>query len=55
MPGAGAPAASRGNEENHTSVVTEGTPTRSGIPCTMVYGLLRALAGVPGLLASVTH
>ena len=24
-----------------------------GIPCTMVYGLLRALAGVPGLLASV--
>ena len=30
-----------------------GTPTRSGIPCTMGYGLLRALAGVPGLLASV--
>jgi hypothetical protein len=28
---------------------------RSGIPCTMVYGLLRALAGVPGLLASVAR
>ena len=30
-------------------------PKRSGTPCAMVYGLLRALAGVPGLLASVAH
>jgi hypothetical protein len=29
--------------------VTTGTPKQSGAPCTMVYGLFRALPGVPGL------
>jgi hypothetical protein len=28
-------------------------PEQPGIPCTMVYGLFRALPGVPGLIASV--
>ena len=35
--------------------VTTGLPKRSGIPCTMVERLLRALPGVPGLLASVAN
>src|SRR5690349_24213510 len=34
--------------------ITTGTPKQSGAPCTMVYGLFRALPGVPGLIASVT-
>src|SRR5262249_28120106 len=33
--------------------VTTGTPKRSGIPCTMVYGLWRALLGEPGFVATV--
>jgi hypothetical protein len=33
--------------------VTAGTPQQSGIPCTMVYRLIRALPGVPGLIATV--
>ena len=33
--------------------VTTGLPKRSGIPCTMVERLLRALPGVSGLLATV--
>src|ERR1700759_2434188 len=33
--------------------VNTGTPKSLGTPCAMVLRLLRALAGVPGLLASV--
>jgi hypothetical protein len=33
--------------------VTTGEPKQSGIPCAMVYGLSRALPGVPGFLATV--
>jgi len=53
MPGAGRTRSLVCENKKHTSIVTTGEPTRSGIPCTMVYGLLRALAGVQGLLASV--
>jgi hypothetical protein len=54
MPGAQqAPAASRAKRKKHTSVVTTGTPKHSGIPRAMVYGLFRALPGVPGLIATV--
>jgi hypothetical protein len=38
-----APAASRANDNKHTSVVTTGSPQQSGFPCAMVYGLYRAL------------
>jgi hypothetical protein len=31
--------------KKHTSVVTTGSPGQPGLPCTMVYGLLRALPG----------
>jgi hypothetical protein len=34
--------------------VTTGTPKTSGIPRAMVFGLWRALLGVPGLIAPVT-
>ena len=37
------------------AAVTTGQPKHSGIPCAMVYGLLRTLPGVPGLLATVTR
>ena len=40
-----APAASRAKKTKHTSVVTTGPPGTPGIPCAMVYGLLRALPG----------
>ena len=33
--------------------VTTGTPKQSGIPCTMVYGLIRDLPGVRALIATV--
>src|SRR5262249_2348657 len=42
-----------GKGRNHTSIVTEGWPKRSGTPCAMVERLLRDLPGVPGLLATV--
>ena len=46
MPGAAsAPAASRAKSKKHTSVVTTGSPIRSGIPCTVVYDLFHALPG----------
>jgi hypothetical protein len=53
MPGASAaPAASRGNKENHTKVVTTGSPDDSGIPRANGFnGFLRALPGEPGLLS----
>ena len=31
--------------KKHTSKYTTGSPKRSGIPCAMVYGFLRALPG----------
>jgi hypothetical protein len=39
--------------KKQTSTVTTGTPKQTGIPCTTVYGLYRALPGVPGLIASI--
>jgi hypothetical protein len=39
----------------HKQVVTTGSPKRSGTPCAMVLRLLRALLGVPGLLAPVVQ
>jgi hypothetical protein len=39
--------------KNARKQVTTGTPKQSGIPCAMVYGLYRALLGVPGLIAPV--
>ena len=55
MPGARPHPQPRGQKrvERPTSVVTTGTPKRSGIPCAMVLRLLRALPGVPGFLATV--
>jgi hypothetical protein len=41
-------------QQKKQAAVTTGTPKRSGIPCAMVYGLWRALPGVPGLIAPVT-
>jgi hypothetical protein len=35
------------------AAVTTGPAESSGIPCAMVYGLSRALPGVPGLVATV--
>jgi hypothetical protein len=48
-----APAASYASDKKHTSVVTTVTPVSPGIPRAMVYGFLRALPGVPSLLATV--
>ncbi len=45
-----APAASFAKTTKQTSIVTTGQPKRSGIPCTMVYGLLRDLPGEPAFL-----
>src|ERR1700674_641687 len=46
MPGALAPAASRGKNKNHTSVVTTGPPGSPGIPARNGFnGFLRALPG----------
>ena len=39
--------------EGHTSVVTTGSPKHPAFPARWCYGLLRALPGVPGLLAPV--
>jgi hypothetical protein len=39
--------------KKHTSIVTTVTPETSGIPRTMVYGLLRDLLGEPGFVATV--
>jgi hypothetical protein len=50
-----APAASRADETKHTSMVTTGTPNRSGLPCATVFRLIRALPGVPGLLATTAR
>src|SRR5690242_7240868 len=49
-----APAALRAMKKARKQVTT-GTPKRSGIPCTMVLRLIRALLGVPGLIASVAR
>src|SRR5689334_1971238 len=49
-----APAALRAMKKARKQVTT-GTPKQSGAPCTMVYGLFRALPGVPGLIASVAR
>jgi hypothetical protein len=48
-----APAALRANEES-TQASHHRYAETSGIPCTTVYGLWRALPGVPGLIAPVT-
>jgi hypothetical protein len=49
-----APAASYAiGRVEHTSVVTTGSPGSPGIPRAMVYGVFRALPGVPGFLATV--
>jgi len=48
-----APAALRVKIEN-TQVSHHRHAETSGIPCTMVLRLIRALLGVPGLLATVT-
>lgn len=49
-----APIASRGNEKNHTSIVTTGTPLSTGIPRTNGFnGFLRALLGEPGFVATI--
>jgi hypothetical protein len=37
----------------HTSIQVQ--RRQSGIPCAMVYGLFRALLGVPGFLATVAR
>jgi len=47
-----APAASRANEKAHEQVHHRSAAT-SGIPCAMGRRLIRALPGVPGLLATV--
>ena len=39
------PAASRANDREAHEPVTTGSPQHSGFPCTMVYGLFRALPG----------
>ncbi len=39
--------------EKHTSVVTTGSPEQTDIPCTVVYGLCRALLGEPRSVATV--
>jgi len=50
----GAPAAARAVVES-TRVSHRRQPKQSGIPCAMVYRLIRALPGVPGLIASVAR
>jgi hypothetical protein len=44
-----APAASRGNENNHTSIVTTGSPETPGLPCAMVLTVSFVLSPVTGL------
>jgi len=54
MPGAGRtrePCVQRQCTFTHAS--NNRAAKSSGIPCAMVYGLWRALLGVPGLLATV--
>jgi hypothetical protein len=54
MPGAGrTPSLVCRKVETHTRYVTTGEPTRPALPAQWLYGLLRALPGVPGLLAPV--
>jgi hypothetical protein len=55
MPGASnAPAASRAKNRKHTSKVTTGSLGNAGIPCASGFnGLLRALPGEPGFLATI--
>src|SRR5262249_15111994 len=50
-----APAASRGNRKNHTSVVTTGRRNTPALPAQWLERLLRALPGVSGLLATVAR
>jgi hypothetical protein len=44
-----APAASRGENKNHTSIVTTGSPEQSGLPCAMVLTASFVLSPVTGL------
>ena len=37
------------------AAVTTGSAESTGIPCAMVYGLSRALLGVPGFVATVVR
>jgi hypothetical protein len=55
MPGAGRTRSLVCEMKKHTSKVTTGETGRSGIPCTMVERLLRALPGVSGLFATVAR
>jgi hypothetical protein len=49
-----APAASRGNERNHTSVVTTGSTEHDpAFPARWFYGFLRDLPGVHDVLVTV--
>jgi hypothetical protein len=41
-------------QQKKQAAVTTGKAGTTGIPCAMVYGLWRALPGVPGLIAPVT-
>ena len=53
MPGADAPAASCAMKKAH-ELVTTGSPENTGIPCASGFnGLLRALPGEPGFLATI--
>jgi hypothetical protein len=45
-----APAASRGKNNHHTSIVTTGPPESPGIPCAMVLTVSFALSPVTGLV-----
>jgi len=40
-------------QQNKQAAVTTGKAGATGIPCAMVYGLSRALPGVPGFVATV--
>ena len=53
MPGARRTRSLACENKKHTSVVTTGKAGSTDIPCATVYGLWRALPGVPGLIASV--
>jgi hypothetical protein len=54
MPGALlAPIASRGNEKNHTSIVTTGTPLSPAFPARMVLRFPSRSSRRPGFVASV--
>jgi hypothetical protein len=50
MPGGDAPAASRANDEKHTSVVTTGPPDQPGIPARNGFTAYFALSPVTGLV-----